>query len=124
MKTQAAEVFFNNQVAGLLQKTDLLNTSLHVDDGNGLALDLLAGDYATPSFVANAYLAYDDFLEFGLRLGLPPSRVRRVLADVAGHEAAIDKLLSRSFMVPEMQARYAASLASRRQRLRYSLAGG
>jgi serine/threonine-protein kinase HipA len=103
---------------------DLLNTSLHVDDGNGLALDLFAGDYATPSFVANAYLAYDDFLEFGLRLGLPPSRVRRVLADMAGHEAAIDKLLSRSFMVPEMQARYAASLASRRQRLRYSLAGG
>lgn len=102
---------------------DLLNTSLHVDDGNGLALDLFADDYATPSFAANAYLAYDDFLEFGIRIGLPPSRVRRVMADVAGHEAAIDKLLSRSLLVPEMQARYAASLAGRRQRLRYSLAG-
>ncbi|RZK21170.1 MAG: type II toxin-antitoxin system HipA family toxin [Hymenobacter sp.] len=102
---------------------DLLNTSLHVDDGNGLALDLFAGDFTTPSFAANAYLAYDDFLAFGQRIGLPPSRVRRVLADVAGHEAATAKLLSRSFLAPAMQARYAASLAGRRQRLRCSLAG-
>jgi serine/threonine-protein kinase HipA len=102
---------------------DLLNTSLHVDDGNGLALGLFAGDFETPSFAANAYLAYDDFLELGLRLGLPPSRVRRVLADMAGHEEATEKLLSRSFLVPDMRERYAASLASRRQRLRYSLAG-
>ena len=103
---------------------DLLNTSLHVNDGNGLALDLFAGDYETPSFTANAYLAYDDFLELGTRIGLPPSRVRRVLADMAGHEDATAKLLGRSFLAPEMQARYAASLESRRQRLRYSLAGG
>lgn len=102
---------------------DLLNTSLHVDDGNGLALDLFADEYETPSFAANAYLAYDDFLEFGIRIGLPPSRVRRVLADGASHEAAIEKLLGRSFLSPEMQAQYAASLEARRQRLRYSLAG-
>lgn len=102
---------------------DLLNTSLHVDDGNGLALDLFTDDYETASFVANAYLAYDDFLELGVRIGLPPSRVRRVLADIIGHEAAIAKLLGRSFLSPEMQVRYAASLEGRRQRLRYSLAG-
>ncbi|RZK15163.1 MAG: type II toxin-antitoxin system HipA family toxin [Hymenobacter sp.] len=102
---------------------DLLNTSLHVDDGNGLALDLFADDHETPSFAANGYLAYDDFLELGRRIGLPPSRVRRVLADVAGHEAATATLLGRSFLSAEMQARYAASLAGRRQRLRYSLAG-
>lgn len=102
---------------------DLLNTSLHVNDGNGLALDLFADDYATPSFAANAYLAHDDFLEFGRRIGLPISRVRRVLADMAGHEEATDKLLRRSFLTPAMQAAYAASLAARRQRLRYSLAG-
>ena len=102
---------------------DLLNTSLHVDDGNGLALDLFADDFETPSFAANAYLANDDFLEFGRRIGLPLSRVRRVLADIASHEAAIEKLLGRSFLAPEMQARYAASLEGRRQRLRYSLAG-
>jgi serine/threonine-protein kinase HipA len=108
---------------GLTPGYDLLNTSLHVQDGNGLALDLFADDYETPSFAANAYLAYDDFLEFGIRIGLPVSRVRRVLADIAGHEAATEKLLARSFLPSAMQAQYAASLASRRQRLRYSLAG-
>ncbi|AMR27932.1 hypothetical protein A0257_13090 [Hymenobacter psoromatis] len=108
---------------GLTPGYDLLNTSLHVNDGNGLALDLFADDYETPSFVANAFLACDDFLEFGRRIGLPPSRVRRVLADMAGHEDATDKLLRRSFLTPAMQDAYAASLAARRQRLRYSLAG-
>ena len=102
---------------------DLLNTSLHVQDGNGLALDLFADDYETPSFAANAFLAYDDFLELGRRIGLPGSRVRRVLADMAGHEAATNQLLARSLLSLEMQQQYAASLASRRQRLRYSLAG-
>lgn len=102
---------------------DLLNTSLHVQDSNSLALDLFADGYETPSFAANAFLAYDDFLALGTRIGLPPSRVRRVLADMAGHEATTDKLLASSFLSAEMQARYAASLAARRQRLRYSLAG-
>lgn len=102
---------------------DLLNTSLHVQAGNNLALDLFADGYETPSFAANAFLAHDDFLELGTRIGLPPSRVRRVLADMAGHEAATEKLLARSFLSAELQAQYAASLAARRQRLRYSLAG-
>ena len=101
---------------------DLLNTSLHVQDGNNLALELLAGDYETPSFVANAFLAYDDFRELGHRLGLPPSRVRRVLADMAGHEAATDQLLARSWLSAAMQQQYATRLAERRQALRYSLA--
>ena len=102
---------------------DLLNTSLHVNDGNGLALDLFANDFETPSFVANAFLAFDDFLEFGIRIGLPSSRVRRLLADIVGHETAIQALLDKSFLPTELRHQYAATLASRRQRLRYSLAG-
>ena len=71
-----------------------------------------------------AYLAHDDFLGFGLRLSLPKTqRVRRLLTDVVGHEAAVEQLLRKSFLSTEMRDRYAASLASRRQRLRYSLAG-
>jgi serine/threonine-protein kinase HipA len=99
---------------------DLINTSLHLNDGNGLALDLFA-EYETASFIANAFLAYDDFLEFGIRIGLPPTRVRRLLANIVGHEAAIEKLLAHSFLPPAMQVQYAASLADRRQRLRGSL---
>ena len=101
---------------------DLLNTALHVNDGNSLALDLFEGDYETPSFRANAFLAYDDFLELGRRLGLPLSRVKKLLADSVQHEDKIQGLISRSFLPPELQIRYSAVVADRRQRLRYSLA--
>lgn len=102
---------------------DLLNTALHVDEGNGLALDLFAEEYEMESFRANAFLAYDDFLAFGQRIGLPPSRVKKLVADVVVHEAKIQQLIDRSFLPDELKARYAAVLADRRRRLRYSLAG-
>ncbi len=102
---------------------DLLNTALHVNDGNGLALDLFADDYETPSFRDNAFLAYDDFLEFGHRLGLPLSRVRRLLTDIVGHENQVQTLIDRSFLPEDLKVRYATVLADRRQRLRYSPAG-
>ncbi|RSK30192.1 HipA domain-containing protein [Hymenobacter metallilatus] len=101
---------------------DLLNTALHVNDDNGLALDLFADDYETPSFTANAFLAYDDSLELGRRLGLPLSRVRKLLADSVGHEDKIQRLIDRSFLPEELKLRYAAVVADRRQRLRYSAA--
>lgn len=101
---------------------DLLNTALHVNDGNGLALELFADDFETPSFTANAFLAYDDFLELGRRLGLPLSRVKKLLADIGQQEQKIQTLIERSFLPPELQARYTAVLADRRLRLRYSLA--
>lgn len=102
---------------------DLLNTALHIDGENGLAMDLFKDDFETPSFVANTFLAFDDFLELGIRIGLPASRVRRLLADIVGHETAIQTLLDKSFLPAELRHQYAATLASRRQRLRYSLAG-
>lgn len=98
---------------------DLLNTALHVNDGNGLALDLFADDYETSSFTANAFLAYPDFLELGRRLGLPLSRVRKLLADSVGHETQLQQLIDRSFLPEELKVRYAAIVAERRQRLRY-----
>lgn len=99
---------------------DLLCTRLHVQDGNNLALDLFADGYETPSFTANAFLAYDDFQEFGRRIGLPLSRVNKLLTDIVGHEAQIQQLINRSFLPPELKVRYAELLAERQQRLRYS----
>ncbi|MBD2723741.1 type II toxin-antitoxin system HipA family toxin [Hymenobacter armeniacus] len=99
---------------------DLLNTALHVDGENGLAMPLFKDDYETPSFAANAYLAYDDFAEFGRRLGLPARRVQKLLADIVGHDTAIQALLDRSCLPVGLRERYAAVVASRRQRLEYS----
>ena len=70
-----------------------IQSILHVQDGNGLTLDLLTTDDETPSHAANGFLAGDNFPELGTRTGLPPSRMRRVLADTTGHEAASDTQL-------------------------------
>jgi serine/threonine-protein kinase HipA len=102
---------------------DILSTVLHVNDGNNLALELFAGAYTTPSFDANGFLAYDDFLEFGRRIGLPLARVRKLLNDIVEHEDQITALVQRSFLSPELQQRYLANVASRRTRLRYSMTG-
>ncbi|MBC8082133.1 MAG: hypothetical protein H7Z21_02875 [Hymenobacter sp.] len=95
---------------------------MHVNDGNGPALDLFADDYETLSMQANAFLGYDDFLEFGRRIGLPVSRVKKLLADIVGHEIQIQQLIGRSFLPAELKTRYAGLLADQRRRLRYSLA--
>ena len=59
-----------------------------------------------------------------MSLSLPKTqRVRRLLTDMVGHEAAVEQLLRKSLLSTEMRDRYAASLANRRQRWRYSLAG-
>ena len=100
-----------------------IQTILHVQDGNGRALDFLANDDETLSHAANGFLACDDFPEPGTRAGLPPNRVRRMLADTAGHKTAIQTLLKKSFLPPKLRARYADTLAGRRPRLRYPLAG-
>ncbi|SDY42480.1 serine/threonine-protein kinase HipA [Hymenobacter psychrophilus] len=54
-------------------------------------------------------------LVLGHRLGLPPSRVRRLLASI-GHEAKVQDLLERSFLPEELKLRYAGVVADRRQR--------
>ena len=103
---------------------DLLSTKLHFPFESDTAVSLFA-DPATdpPAFSTLGYYSYDDFLEFGQRIGLPPSRVKKLLIDIVGHEAKIQKLIDCSFLPADLKARYAEVLAGRRQRLRYSLAG-
>ncbi|MEJ7660793.1 MAG: hypothetical protein WKG07_14825 [Hymenobacter sp.] len=78
---------------GLTPGYDLLNTSLHVNDGNGLGPGPV-GRRSTrrPASRPTPFLAYDDFVEFGRAdRACRTSRARRVLAEMAGQEAATDK---------------------------------
>ncbi|TGE17209.1 HipA domain-containing protein [Hymenobacter elongatus] len=102
---------------------DLLSTKLHFPDESDTAVPLCPDPTNDPpAFDALGFYSHDNFLELGRRLGLPLSRVRRLLADIVQHEAKIQALIDRSFLPPDLQARYATVVAERRQRLRYSLA--
>lgn len=101
---------------------DLLNTKLHFPHESDTAVSLFADPTTDPpAFSALGYYTHDDFLELGRRLGLPLSRVKRLLANIVGHEAKIKALIDRSFLPANLKVRYAEVLADRRQRLRYSL---
>lgn len=60
---------------------DLIDTSIHIPTDSFFALEdgLFSNDYETDSFKALGFYAYDDFFEFGLRIGMLESRVKILL---------------------------------------------
>ena len=103
---------------------DLINTSLHVDD-TAMALDegLFKDDYTTESFEANAFYAYDDFYEFGLKIGLVESRVVKILNKFRTNREGVQSLTDRSFLNDEMKKAYMDSYLNKLKALDYSMAG-
>ena len=103
---------------------DLINTSLHVDD-TAMALNdgLFKGDYTTESFEANGFYAYDDFYEFGLKIGLVKSRVVKILDKFRSNSDSVQLLTERSFLNEEMKRAYVASYLNKLKALNYSMTG-
>jgi len=103
---------------------DLINTSLHVDD-TAMALDegLFKDDYTTESFEANAFYAYDDFYEFGLKIGLVKSRIIKILNKFRSNSKRVQSLTERSFLNDEMKKAYMDSYLNKLKALDYSMAG-
>ena len=103
---------------------DLINTSLHVDD-TAMALNdgLFKGEYSTESFEANAFYAYDDFYEFGLKIGLVESRVIKILNKFRTNRESVQSLTDRSFLNDEMKRAYMDSYLNKLKALDYSMAG-
>lgn len=101
---------------------DLINTSLHVDD-TAMALDdgLFKDDYSTESFEANAFYAYDDFYEFGLKIGLIKSRMIKILNKFRSNPESIQSLTNRSFLNKEMKKAYMKSYLNKLKALNYSM---
>jgi serine/threonine-protein kinase HipA len=101
---------------------DLLNTRIHIDDSYFALEDGLFKDgYATESYEANGFYAYDDFNEFGLKIGLNEKRKKRIL-DVF-RTAKIDEvkfIISRSYLAEDVKKEYEKAYLDRLQALNYS----
>ncbi|MEX0771420.1 MAG: HipA domain-containing protein [Balneolaceae bacterium] len=103
---------------------DLINTSLHVDDtAMALSDGLFKDDYTTESFEVNAFYAYDDFYEFGLKVGLVKSRMVKILNKFRLHQENVQSLAERSFLNDEMKKAYMDSYLNKLKALNYSMAG-
>lgn len=78
---------------------DLINTRLHVKDPELALKDgLFKYNYFTPSFDANGFLAYDDFWEFGLKIGLVKSRLTKILNEFSTPKSEVENLTERSYL--------------------------
>jgi serine/threonine-protein kinase HipA len=110
--------------ASLAPAYDLVNTGLHIDDSDmALADGLYEGDYKYPSFASYGFYAYDDFYEFGLRMGLLPIRIARILRPFIARQEKVYTLLQNSFLNNAARQQYLASYEDRRSRLDRSFTG-
>lgn len=99
---------------------DLLNTCLHIPNDSRTALDLFKGDFQTPSFEANAYYAFDDFLELAKILDLKELRYRRILDEMTSKTDQIFSLIDQSFLPNDCQQLYKEQILDRQKTVKYS----
>lgn len=101
---------------------DLLNTQLHVEDSY-LALEdgLFKNDYETENFTANGYYAYDDFFEFGIKIGLQKKRMVKILDEFRlEHHPEVESMVSRSYLSQELKEAYFEMYKNRLKMINYS----
>ncbi|MBO0934061.1 type II toxin-antitoxin system HipA family toxin [Fibrella aquatilis] len=100
---------------------DLINTSLHVHDSDMALKDgLFADDYTMPGSEVYGYHIFDDFLDFGLRIGMMEKRIRQQMAPFQQDQPLVRALIGRSFLSEDGKTTYLASYESRLKRLSYS----
>ncbi len=102
---------------------DLINTSLHVDD-TAMALNdyLFKGEYTTESYEANGFFAYDDFYEFGKKIGLVEKRMIKILDTFRSNRQIVQSFIKRSYLHDEMKKAYLNSYLDKLKALNYSMA--
>lgn len=87
---------------------DLINTSIHIPADSFFALEdgLFSDDYETESFRILGFYAYDDFYEFGLRIGMLENRVKHLLNKYRNKNNQTLFLTQCSFLTQPIKERY------------------
>lgn len=103
---------------------DLVNTALHGDNSD---LALLGGlydrDFEKLSYKTLGYYGYDDFFQFGMKMGIVSFRVKRFMDQLLGSKEETAGMISRSYLSDEMKAEYYRLYEIRHRKLSNSLSG-
>jgi serine/threonine-protein kinase HipA len=104
---------------------DLLDTTIHIPADTFFALldGLFSDDYETKSFKALGYYAYDDFYEFGLKLGLMQSRLEKMLNKYRIENVKVKTMTQRSFLSEPVKDLFLKHYAERVKMLNNSYSG-
>jgi serine/threonine-protein kinase HipA len=87
---------------------DMIDTRIHIPSDSFFALSdgLFSGNFDTESFKALGFYAYDDFYEFGLRIGMMQTRVGKILKKYRTESRDTRDLINRSLLTVEVKAVY------------------
>jgi serine/threonine-protein kinase HipA len=101
---------------------DLINTSIHIPSDSFFALDdgLFCDGHETESFKHLGFYAYDDFFEFGRRIGLIENRTVKLLNKYRTKNPKAMEMIKRSFLSPQARVLYESHLLDRQKMLNIS----
>ena len=103
---------------------DLLCTSIHVDDSDlGLKNGLYEKDIEHPSYSKYGFYAYDDFYDFGLKMGMRPIRIKSLLALYKSKKEEVIYLINMSFLNDKMKTIYLDMYLDKQRRFAMSVSG-
>ncbi len=102
---------------------DLIDTSIHLPLDSFFALEdgLFSKNYETESFKSLGYYAYDDFYEFGLKIGMLESRVKNLLDKYRTKNAHTLNLIHYSFLSQPIKELYTKHYIDRLEMLNNSI---
>ena len=103
---------------------DMIDTRIHIASDSFFALrdGLFSEDYTSESFKVNGFYAYDDFYEFGRKVGLMESRIVKALDKYRNENGDTRDLINRSFLGAEGKTLFESHYADRLKMLNNSYA--
>jgi len=101
---------------------DLINTRIHIPTESFFALrdGLFAADYASESFKALGFYAYDDFYEFGGKVGVVETRIAKILDKYRNENEETRGLINRSYLSADAKDLFGSHYADRLRMLNNS----
>lgn len=96
---------------------DLMNTSIHIQDGDFALQDgLMPPEAHSETYLRTGHPCKDDFVEFGHRIGVLPKKTDAVIEMFATEQAAVYTLIERSFLDERTKRMYKSSYQERLHR--------
>ncbi|MCU0373656.1 MAG: HipA domain-containing protein [Ignavibacteria bacterium] len=85
---------------------DLLNTRIHFPKDGEMPMPLFKDGYESESYKVNLHYLYQDFYEFGIRIGIKENRVKKFLTETVSKYDEIEALVNRSFLSDDIKKLY------------------
>ena len=96
---------------------DLMNTSIHIDDGDfALQGGLIPKSEYSYTYTNSGHPCKDDFITFGKRIGVLPKKLHSIIELFATEQPQVLQLIERSFLDEKVKRMYRQSYLERLRR--------